>query len=217
MTRLLIALLMLALAQPLWAGEVRQLTWTDLVPPVGTLADPLAKQPMNVRYDLGFIAKVIADAKSGLIASTGPEYLQAMALKKRLSGRGIDVDRLVRSVAQRDTEIARRSAKINTRLNGQFVRIAGYALPLELTDGGVRELLLVPTVGACIHVPPPPANQIIHGRLGESWKPKGLYEPVWLTGRIEARSGNRSLSFVDGQANIAMGYTMQVTKVEPYK
>jgi hypothetical protein len=217
MTRLLVALLVIALAHPVWAQEARELKWTDLVPPVGALADPLAELPMDVRYDLGFVAKVLADAKRGSISSTGPEFRHAMALKERLRGRGIDVDRLVGAVANRDAEIARRSARMNVSLNGQIVRIAGYALPLELSDGDARELLLVPYVGACIHVPPPPANQIIHAHVAPGWKPKGLYDPVWITGRLEARESTRSLSFVDGQADIAMGYAMQVSKIEAYK
>ncbi len=217
MRRLLIALAMLVFAQPIWAGKVRDLTWPDLVPSIGTLADPLSEQPMNVRYDLGFVAKVLADAGSGLITSSGPEYRQAMAVKERLRARGVDVDRLVGAVARRDAEIARRSALVNTHLDGQIVRVSGYALPLEMSDSGVRELLLVPYVGACIHVPPPPSNQIIHARLAEDWKLKGLYEPVWITGRINTRATNRSLSFVDGQADIAMGYSMQVSKIESFK
>ncbi len=217
MARTLIALLMLALVQPAWGGAVRQLSWSDLVPPVSTLADPLADQPMDVRYDLGFVAKVLADAKSGLISSTGPEYLNAMAQKEQLRTRGVDVDRLVRAIAQRDAEIARRSGEINAGLDGQTVRLSGYALPLEFSDSGVREMLLVPYVGACIHVPPPPPNQIVYARLDEAWKLKGLYEPVWITGRIKARSADRALSFVDGQAKIPTGYSMRVIKVEPYK
>ncbi|MGI9522143.1 MAG: DUF3299 domain-containing protein [Hyphomicrobiaceae bacterium] len=217
MTRTLIALLLLALAQPALGGAARELSWSDLKPPMGTLADPLAKQPMDVRYDLGFVAKVLADAKSGLISSTSPEYINAMAVKERLRARGVDVDPLVGAVAQRDAEIARRGANVNASLDGELVRISGYALPLEFSDVGIREMLLVPYVGACIHVPPPPPNQIVYARLDDAWKVNGLYEPVWITGRIETSSANRALSFVDGQANVPTGYTMRVNKVEPYK
>ncbi len=217
MIRPVIALLMLVLAQPAWAGPVREIAWSDLVPSVAKLADPLAEQPMDVRFDLGFVAKVVADAEGGRISSTGPEYLNAMALKERLRARGIDVDRLVEAVAERDAEIARRSAKVDPSLDGQMVRMSGYALPLDFSEAGAREMLLVPYVGACIHVPPPPPNQIVYAKLDEAWKLSGLYEPVWLTGRIAARSANRSLSFVDGEAKVPTGYSMQVIKVEPYK
>ncbi|MEY4014941.1 MAG: hypothetical protein RLZZ290_1805 [Pseudomonadota bacterium] len=44
---------------------------------------------------------------------------------------------------------------------GQRIKIAGYVVPLEATRDAQREFLLVPYFGACIHTPPPPANQII--------------------------------------------------------
>ncbi|MEZ4605292.1 MAG: DUF3299 domain-containing protein [Deinococcales bacterium] len=47
-------------------------------------------------------------------------------------------------------------------LNGQEIRLAGYVVPLEGTETAISEFLLVPFVGACIHVPPPPANQIVY-------------------------------------------------------
>lgn len=53
-------------------------------------------------------------------------------------------------------------APVNMALMGQRVRISGYVVPLEEAPGGVTEFLLVPHFGACIHTPPPPANQVIH-------------------------------------------------------
>ena len=47
-------------------------------------------------------------------------------------------------------------------LNGEAVRLAGYVVPLEGTSAGLKEFLLVPYFGACVHSPPPPANQIVH-------------------------------------------------------
>lgn len=50
-----------------------------------------------------------------------------------------------------------------TALDGESIRIAGYLVPLEYNEKKlISEFLLVPYYGACIHTPPPPANQIIH-------------------------------------------------------
>ena len=49
-----------------------------------------------------------------------------------------------------------------TEYNDVQVKIAGYVLPLDFEDTTVKEFLLVPYIGACIHVPPPPPNQIIY-------------------------------------------------------
>lgn len=69
--------------------------------------------------------------------------------------------------------------KMVDELNGQQVRIPGYLLPLEVSSKKVSDFLLVPSIGACIHVPPPPPNQIIYVKVDQNkaYKSKGLYEP----------------------------------------
>lgn len=71
-------------------------------------------------------------------------------------------------------------------LAGQAVRIPGYVVPLDATRDEVREFLLVPYFGACIHVPPPPPNQVIHVVMAEPAQ-AGLMAPVWVSGvlRVE--------------------------------
>src|SRR4051812_19776056 len=54
------------------------------------------------------------------------------------------------------------NAPVRFELQGSRVRLPGYVVPLDEARGGVKEFLLVPYFGACIHVPPPPANQIVH-------------------------------------------------------
>jgi hypothetical protein len=81
--------------------------------------------------------------------------------------KGLDLARLKDSdpKAQEALEKMRSAwdqAPVETALNGQRVRIAGFVVPLERKGEQILEFLLVPYFGACIHVPPPPANQIIH-------------------------------------------------------
>jgi len=64
-------------------ADVKQLEWQDLVPPAEPLADALSDAPINIRFDLGFIGKVIADANAELISREAPEYLNAMALLEK--------------------------------------------------------------------------------------------------------------------------------------
>ena len=54
------------------------------------------------------------------------------------------------------------SGLINIRLNGKSIKIAGYITPIAFDGENITEFLFVPYRGACIHVPPPPANQIIY-------------------------------------------------------
>ncbi len=54
------------------------------------------------------------------------------------------------------------NAPVNVALDGRAARLSGFVVPLDAAQDGIREFLLVPYFGACIHTPPPPANQIVH-------------------------------------------------------
>ncbi|MDG1208028.1 MAG: DUF3299 domain-containing protein [Paracoccaceae bacterium] len=92
--------------------------------------------------------------------------------------------------------------------NERRVRIPGYVVPLTLDGEGVTEGLLVPYVGACIHVPPPPANQIVFLRFEKPTPQDGLWDPVWATGRFNMAAVETDLA--------EAGYVMTETATEPY-
>ena len=195
-------------------AEVVEIEWQDLLPETEPLADPLAATQINVRYDLGFIGKVLADADAGLISREGQEYRNAMRLLDEHRTNNVDVDELLAAVSERDRQIEQRGEQVNNSLDGKFVRLPGYALPLEMAERGVTEFLLVPYVGACIHVPPPPPNQVVLAQLQTAYRVANLYEPVWITGQLKTQSTSTELFLVDGQAQVPMGYSMQVEHVE---
>ncbi|MGI9492029.1 MAG: DUF3299 domain-containing protein [Geminicoccaceae bacterium] len=101
------------------------------------------------------------------------------------------------------------AANVVTEYNDVEVKIAGYVLPLDFEDTSVKEFLLVPYVGACIHVPPPPPNQIIYVTSEEGIEVGGMFEPVWATGKLETASLTSELADV--------GYMMTLDKTEPYE
>jgi hypothetical protein len=68
--------------------------------------------------------------------------------------------------------------------NGKRVALAGFVVPLDLDSNIVREFLLVPYIGACIHVPPPPPNQIVFVRAAKPIKITGLFDAMIVTGRM---------------------------------
>lgn len=72
-------------------------------------------------------------------------------------------------------------------LNQSRVRIPGYLVPLNIDKNQMAtELLLVPGLGACIHVPPPPPNQTIYIRYDKGIKvTEAGYTPYWLEGVIK--------------------------------
>ncbi|MDT8407989.1 MAG: DUF3299 domain-containing protein [Wenzhouxiangellaceae bacterium] len=70
-------------------------------------------------------------------------------------------------------------------LDGAQVRIPGFVVPVETTeDGKLSEFFLVPYFGACIHLPPPPANQIIYGRLEQPIDMVNIWDAFWMEGRL---------------------------------
>jgi hypothetical protein len=78
------------------------------------------------------------------------------------------------------------NAPINPLILGQSVRLPGYMVPLEDLPEGTKEFLLVPYFGACVHSPPPPANQIVHVVLDKPSKRFRLMDTLWVTGPLTA-------------------------------
>ena len=72
------------------------------------------------------------------------------------------------------------------------MRLPGYVVPLEEVKGELKEFLLVPYFGACIHSPPPPANQIVHVTSRTPLKGWRTMDAVWVNGTLKAaRSESR--------------------------
>ncbi|MFK7751821.1 MAG: DUF3299 domain-containing protein [Sedimentitalea sp.] len=101
------------------------------------------------------------------------------------------------------------SSGVRTDWNGQIVRIPGFIVPIDYSGNGVTAFILVPFVGACVHVPPPPANQLVFVTTNEPYDSKGLYEPVNVTGMF----GTSAL--VTQLAEI--GYALSADQITPYK
>ncbi len=72
-------------------------------------------------------------------------------------------------------------------LDGKRIKLGGYVVPLDFDATKVKEFLLVPFVGACIHVPPPPPNQIVYVKSEQGFDVKGMFDPVWVTGTLATK------------------------------
>ena len=93
-------------------------------------------------------------------------------------------------------------------MNGKRVMITGYLVPIEETKNGLKEFLLVPYFGACIHSPPPPANQIIHVVLANEIKGFRTMDTVWVSGTLSTRRKNSEMG--------TSGYRMDALVIEKY-
>ncbi|MBT1451710.1 DUF3299 domain-containing protein [Glaciecola sp. XM2] len=79
---------------------------------------------------------------------------------------------------------AQPNAPLVESLNGEKVKIPGFVVPLEGNGDLITEFLLVPYFGACVHVPPPPSNQIVYVIFSEGVPIDNLYDAVWVTGEL---------------------------------
>lgn len=95
-------------------------------------------------------------------------------------------------------------------LDGALVKIPGFVVPLEVSEEGkVSEFLLVPYFGACIHFPPPPANQIVYITVEDPIDLESTWEPIWATGELKTEFRETGLAYA--------GYTMAAQTTEQYE
>lgn len=95
-------------------------------------------------------------------------------------------------------------------LDGEYVRIPGYVVPFDFnTKLRQREFLFVPYMGACIHSPPPPPNQIIFVRTDPPLRVKDIWAPYWIEGTLKTEKTENELADT--------AYTMRMSSIEPYE
>jgi uncharacterized protein len=100
--------------------------------------------------------------------------------------------------------------RVNDKLEGQQVRMPGFIVPLELDAKGlVTEFFLVPYFGACIHVPPPPPNQMVYVVMDKGISLDSMYSAYWITGKMSTKTRSTALG--------AAAYTLAGTRAEEYK
>lgn len=101
------------------------------------------------------------------------------------------------------------NAPVVEALDGTKVRIPGFVVQLQAEDSKVTEFLLVPYEGACIHVPPPPPNQVVLVRFPEGYPIRQAFNPVWVEGTIKVERAEGDLAVV--------AYQMDAVNVAPYQ
>ena len=157
---------MVALAALLASGQLlakdapakyQTVEWPDLMPKADL--DALLNPPdyINDIEDGSFEDQISSQIQNSIAAAKDDRYQQAL-----------------------------RSTNILPEMNGKAIRIPGFVVPLEFDDDMVvTEFFLVPFFGACIHVPPPPPNQIIYVKYPKGFTLGALYDPFWISGVLK--------------------------------
>ncbi|MEJ2765851.1 DUF3299 domain-containing protein [Photobacterium sp. MCCC 1A19761] len=109
---------------------------------------------------------------------------------------------------QGDAAKQSRIGAVRPELNGSTVKIPGFVIPLEGDDKAITEFLLVPYFGACIHVPPPPPNQIIYVKFAKGAPIQQLWDVVYVVGKLQTQHISHEVAEV--------GYLLEGTALEAY-
>lgn len=99
-------------------------------------------------------------------------------------------------------------ARVNPRHDGELVTLPRYVVPLDFSGGDITEFLLVPFVGACIHVPPPPPNQLVLVTTIKPFRLRGLFDAVEVTGTLRVVTTTTDLG--------ATGYALAADTVDEF-
>lgn len=189
--------------------------WNDLIPVV-KMEDPYLQLTAEQRSLIWDVAMAEIEAKNNPVKNTN----QNPEIKKkvdRLAELGIDAQQVIDGLRQFAQLKAEKTTATVTELNGSEIRMGGFLLPLDISDNKSTEFLLVPWVGACIHTPPPPKNQIVYIRFPEGRKVEKQYNAVWIEGKLEVGESTNKLFLVDGTDDILSGYQMKPNSIETFK
>ncbi len=101
------------------------------------------------------------------------------------------------------------SSSVRPELDGTDIRIAGYLVPVDYNDDQqATAFFAVPFFGACLHLPPPPPNQIILVHSEQGVDIDDIYTPYWLSGELNTGLLENDIA--------ESAYTMTLQQYEPY-
>lgn len=175
---LLVATLIAVTATAVKADDVTELSWGQLIPP-----EAMAEN-LKSRSFLGG-ARPPGQQSEAQMRSQVPEDDWMSSLMKQ-PGQS-------------------KAPAVVQELDGKRVRLGGYVVALDFDITKVKQFLLVPFVGACIHVPPPPPNQIIYVEAKEPFEVTGQFDPVYITGVLRTQRQTTGLA--------ETGYSMKADTV----
>jgi hypothetical protein len=202
---------------PTTAAELlQQITWKNLVPQVEIYNDPFLELTPEQKLDLVVVSRTRQLQSEGVNITLEQRERLTSALK-RLEKDHIDIDGLLALRGEIAAKRKHAMEAVNETLNEQQVRLAGYVLPLEMDGLKITEFLLVPYVGACIHEPVPPANQIVLVKFAQGIEVDGQFTPVWVQGKMSTEIGTSKLYLMDGNADIPRSYTLDADAIELYR
>lgn len=163
----------------------REVKWEDLIP----------KEDLDALLDPPDYLDTIAEG------SVGDEIPGELASAGETTGEETEESRYQQALT---------STRIKPEYDRQRIRIPGFVVPLEFDEEQtITSFFLVPYFGACLHLPPPPPNQVIHASFPEGMQVEALYDPFYVEGELRTLRKDSELG--------TAAYSMRVEGVYPYE
>jgi hypothetical protein len=189
----------------LYGQEFKIIKWEDLTVKLDYY-DPFKELTSSQLFNLSEVAIYRVMEETHELSRS--ERLRKDSLEQHLKTEKIDIDYLL-SMRYKVAESRNKELQaVNSSLNNKKVVIGGYLLPLNYIEEKVFEFLLVPWVGACIHTPPPPRNQLIYLKTKEGIEVKSRFQAVKVKGTLTTEDRTSSLFLLDGSSDITSGYSI---------
>ena len=179
--------------------------WEDLTVKLDYY-DPFKDLTSTQLFNLSQIALIREIEESQELSKS--ELARKDSLEQLFKTENIDVDLLLSMRYEVAVSRSKELDTVNSSLNNKKIVIGGYLLPLNYINQKVTEFLIVPWVGACIHTPPPPRNQLIYLKTKEGIEVKSRFQAVKVEGTLTTEDRTSSLFLVDGSSDITSGYSI---------
>jgi hypothetical protein len=210
--RILPLLLLLACSSVAYSMET--ISWEQLVPPFDQSKNPFLNLPQDQRSHFIRLWKIHKRQLAG--KNSANQDFRANKYIAALEAGGVDVKAGISDMVEYVRLRKENERRLVEELNGKNVTLEGYLLPTEFNGDRIVEFLLVPEVGACVHTPVPPVNQLVYVKLPEGIANPGLFTPVRVGGLISTDTNNHSIPYSDGDSPAESGYSMLATRVERF-
>jgi len=215
--RLLIPCVAAVLAATQALAEPEAIEFSDLADPLAVaFEDPYAAMGVDMLSELKLLVQSDEKLAGTDLDEETRTRLEARraAAQEKLKANGQDVDVLL---GQR-WEIAkkRQTARMATNpiFDGAEVSLSGYIIPAPPAADGSAVGYLVPQVGMCSHLPPPPPNQLVRVRLRADQQVESLYTPVRVSGPLHVEPYDTTVFVLDGEVRMLSGWTLDAEIVE---
>lgn len=199
------------------SAEPEAIEFSDLADPFAVaFDDPYAAMGVDMLNELKLLVQSDEKLAGTDLDEETRTRLQARraAAQEKLEANGYQVDALLEQ--RWDIAKKRWAARMATNpiFDGTEVTISGYIIPAPPNADGSGFGYLVPQVGMCSHLPPPPPNQLVRVRLRADQQVESLYLPVRVSGLLQVEPSDETIFILDGDSRMLSGWTLDAETVE---